>query len=326
MLQPRLIVVLASVSMLVAGCGGDDPDRDPPPGGFGPGINGNVNGNVNGSDTSEGDVGDAGETDDMSPSTGPFVPAITGTCPDLLDGTVTFTPASTAPRDVRVHVDPAAVDEAPMLVIYWHSSSGGPGEAVQTLGPDVIDTITSAGGIVAAPSAASEAGADRWYRVSDIDRDDDLILADEIAACAVRDHGIRDTRLHTVGFGVGGIQAALLAEGRSGWVASVATWSGGIPSRGVAEPAGSGVVRAMILHGGGFDVLGRFNFAQASANWWTRLDDAGLSPIICNHMLGHNVALAARSGVFTFLEAHPWDAPFAWPDGLPDSLPPSCEL
>jgi predicted esterase len=183
------------------------------------------------------------------------LPQPTGTCPDFVEGVISVSPAGNSqPRNVKVWVSDAADRLDGPLVFYWHGTGGSPDEALTGLGPDTIEAIKAEGGIVAAPYHDPEAGIYPWFLTTyplGTGREDDLLVADEILACAIQKIGIDTGRIHSIGMSAGGLQTAQLSMRRSSYIASVVTYSGGIwdcdsppPNQ---DPANK--FAAMIFHG-----------------------------------------------------------------------------
>jgi hypothetical protein len=111
---------------------------------------------------------------------GPVIPKPTGPCPRFYNGYVTFAPAGITARRVLLFTGKGVGGP---LVIYWHALGGKPEEVLSGLGRKVIKQITDEGGVVAAPMPDAAAKLYPWYLVNTT-REDDLLLTDEIVACA----------------------------------------------------------------------------------------------------------------------------------------------
>jgi hypothetical protein len=87
----------------------------------------------------------------------------------------------------------------------------------------------------------------------------------------------------------GGIQAAQMLYRRRNWIASVATFSGGVA--GDVSPAGNtemqdptNAVPALIMHGGDSDFL-----SPMSDNFESDLNGKGHFNVVCDHAGGHGL-------------------------------------
>jgi poly(3-hydroxybutyrate) depolymerase len=282
--------------LLVVACGGpSDPPGDPP----GP---------------------DAGEV----PGEMPTLPAVTGTCPDLVDGDVLFAPAGMPARRVRLTL-PTTAARGP-LILYWHATGSAPPEAGYSLGATAA-TITDAGGIIAAPYSDGAAGTFEWFIVNGSAKPDDFLLADEIVACLAAADRIDPRRIHSMGMSAGALQTTAMSFVRSAYIASVATYSGGMPdgfSPSSQDPENK--LAALIFMGGASDNVFGLDFKAASERYLTTLTAAGHFAALCDHGMGHEIPLDAAPSVAEFFAANPygaWPSPFA--NGLPASFPSYCE-
>ncbi|MBK8259914.1 MAG: hypothetical protein IPK80_01070 [Nannocystis sp.] len=138
-----------------------------------------------------------------------------------------FSPKGIAPRKVRLWIDPKASEAEGPVVFYWHGTGSAPTEALTGLGQAGIDAVTAAGGIVAAPHADPAAAPSPWWLVL-TEKEDDLLLADEVLACAIQEVGIDVRRIHSMGLSAGGLHTSQMSVRRSSYVASVVPYSGGL--------------------------------------------------------------------------------------------------
>lgn len=255
----------------------------------------------------------------------PRIPAPTGTCPVLADGTVMFAPAGITPRPVRLHV---GEQTGGPLVIYWHATFSGPDEAAYSLG-DTLDDILAAGGIVAAPASDPDAGTFEWFLVNQKSDPDDFLVADEIVGCLAAAGAIDTDRIHSMGMSAGALQTTALSYLRSSYVASVATYSGGLPPQMETPPTmqnPTNKLAALIFDGGADDNVFGVDFQAASRRYRDDLTTNGHYSELCEHGAGHEIPLDAAPSVFTFFTANPWGA---WPSpyaaaGIPSSFPSYC--
>jgi poly(3-hydroxybutyrate) depolymerase len=228
---------------------------------------------------------------------------------------------------VRLWIGPAAASRDGPLVFYWHGTGSSPSEAISGLGQAYIDELTAAGGIVAAAYADPAAGTFPWFLTAARTRFDDLLVADEVLACARRSVGLDVRRIHTIGMSAGGLQSAQMSYRRSGYVASAFTYSGGLlgaygaPAR--QDP--SNRFAALVFHGGPKDVV-VIDFQQASEAWWGDLVGHDQFAAICDHGLGHRIPTDARGSVRDFFAAHPFGVASPYAGGLPGTFPSSCAL
>lgn len=252
-----------------------------------------------------------------------LIPQPTGTCPAIANGDVTFAPAGIAPRKVKLAL--AAGAQRGPLVVYWHATGSSPAEAAYALGT-THGALTAAGAVVATPYSDPVAGSFEWFIVNGSDRLDDFVLADEIVACLAVAGRIDPAHVHSVGMSAGGLQTTAFSFLRSAYVASVATFSGGMPP-GFAPPIQrpDNKFAALIFEGGASDNVFGVDFAAASELYKTTLIGAGHFAAICDHGKGHEIPLDAAPSVAAFFTANAfgaWPSPYA--SGLPATFPTYC--
>jgi predicted esterase len=257
------------------------------------------------------------------------LPAPSGTCPSFAAGDVTFSPSETLPRTVKLWVgdDP---QPGGMLVIYWHAYGSIPNEAEYTLSSAVIGYILDSGGVVAAPYPADdigEAGGFPWFVVNNSPRPDDMLLGDEIVACAIEQVGIDPRRIHATGMSAGGLQTVAYTMARSHYIASVTSFSGGSYTTLPFEDPDNHFA-AMIIHGGDNDIFGNLvHFDTLSVAWYNQLVANGNFAFICDHGGGHSIPSGYGPSVANFFFMHPFGTePSPYAGGLPSGFPPDCSL
>jgi len=280
-----------------------------------------------GGDDGTGDDGGTTSGDDTGDD-GPHptdLPEPQGECPDFVDGTVTVNP-SVGARDVRVWISSAADSLDGPLVFYWHGTGSSPQEVQWGLGSSTIDAILDMGGMVVAPTSDPDSGQWPWYLVSG-NREDDLLVADEVLACAIEKVGVDTRRIHTLGMSAGGLHTAQMSLRRSNYIASAVTYSGGIIYGTPPNADPSNKFAAMIFHGGETDVVSGADFEDASNNYKDILTQNGSFAFICNHGGGHTIPQDALPSVWQFLQDHPYGTdPSPYEDGLPQGFPAYCTL
>ncbi|MBC8071147.1 MAG: hypothetical protein IAG13_22670 [Deltaproteobacteria bacterium] len=260
------------------------------------------------------------------PSLPTMLPSPSGVCPQLVAGDVTFAPAGIEPRAVRLWMSDAATTMDGPLVFYWHGTGSQPEEARYGLGGDFIDQVVAQGGIVAAPYHDEAAGDFPWWLVLSTNLFD-LQVADEVLGCAIEQVGVDVTRIHAAGMSAGGLQTAQFSWRRSGYLASVALYSGGFLGSPPADQDPSNPLAAMIFHGGESDVV-LIGFEAASERYLDAMRDEGRFGFICDHGMGHSIPQGdAQSSVWEFFYDHPWGtSPSPYVGGLPAGFPAYCAL
>ena len=303
--------------------GADGGVSNPVESGSGPGS-GTDSGSGGGSDA--GHPGPAGSDAGGTTPSGTFLPPVSGTCPTIATGTLTF-----AGQQVQIWAGTSAPAQTGSLVIFWYGTGGQSLDATYLFGQAQIDQVTAAGGIVAAVSTSNKQGTDTgngvWYT-------GDFDTADQVVACAIQQKWIDTRRIYTTGDSAGGLQATWMAYARSGYIAATAPLSGGLAGQAgfYAAPTTSpqdptNVPSALVTHGAeGVDVV-VIDFAVASANYEADIASKGGFSVDCNtgggHVSGPPVICPA---IWQFFEDHPFKGQQRYASGLPSSFPTYCQI
>jgi dienelactone hydrolase len=196
-------------------------------------------------------------------------------------GKLSGTPVAFAGQQATVWSGDPAVGGGPLLLYYFATGSSSL-EPEVTIGTAQIARITGLGGAVVAQVATTATGAttgnDVWYT-------GDAAIADDIVACAIQTQKIDPRRIHVAGYSAGALQTTYMWSARSGYVASVLTYSGGddsLDTTTLQDPAHPPA--ALVTHGAqGMDTYGGvIDFAIASATWEAEIKKAGGFAIDCN--------------------------------------------
>lgn len=252
-----------------------------------------------------------------------MLPTVTGTCPTLAAGDVVFAPEGVAPRAVKLWMSDAAATLDGPVVFYWHGTGSSPQEATYGLGAGFVAQVVEQGGIVVAPAHDPESGTFPWWLVGG-DREDDLLLADEVLACAIEQVGVDVTHIHAAGMSAGGLMTSQMSFRRAGYIASVVPYSGGIvvtpPDQEPMNP-----LSAMIFHGGEDDVV-VLHFEQTSELYKSAIEARGGFAFLCDHGKGHSIPQGSvQANAWQFLKDHPYGTrPSPYAGGLPDGFPGYC--
>jgi dienelactone hydrolase len=254
------------------------------------------------------------------------LPTATGTCPAM--SKLSGTSVAFAGQQATVWSGDPASGAGPLLLYYFATGSSSL-EPVVTIGQAQIDKITSLGGAVVAQVATTAMGTttgnDVWYT-------GDATIADEIVACAVENQKIDPRRIHVAGYSAGALQTTYMWYARSGYVASVLTYSGGndtLDETALQDPAHPPA--ALVTHGAqGKDTSGGvIDFAMASAAWEAEIKSAHGFAIDCNDGGAHtDVALRTKiapQAVQFFLD-HPYGVTPEPYTTLPAGFPTYCAI
>jgi hypothetical protein len=279
--------------------------------------------------TSGADAGhDGGNADASNGSTPTMIPTPTATCPTISNTGTGSEVLTYAGHSITVWAGATPTTPGP-LVIYWYATAGSPAQAVQALGQAGIDKITSLGGVVVAPNSSTTTGSNTgdfvWYT-------GDVAQVDEVVACAVQQHRVDPRHIHVLGYSAGALQTVYMWYARSGYVASVLSYSGGdvtIDTTTMQDP--SNIPPAVVAHGAmGMDTFATVDFYTASHTWETDIKNVNGFDIDCNDGSTHTDETTrfkiAPEGVQFFLD-HPFMvSPDPYANGLPSGWPSYCTI
>ena len=254
------------------------------------------------------------------------LPTVTGTCPDManLDGAV----VSFAGQAATVWSGDPAAGPGPLLV-YYYATGSSPVEPLATIGQAQIAAIKAMGGAVVAQNATTQqgntTGNDVWYT-------GDAAIADEIVACGIDKQHIDPRHVHVAGYSAGALQTTYMWFARSGYVASVLTYSGGdvgIDKAPLQDPAHPPA--ALVTHGAkGSDTYGGVvDFFDASTLWENDIEDAGGFAIDCNDGGAHTdfvLRTKVAPQALQFFLDHPYGVSPEPYTTLPGTFPAYCSI
>jgi poly(3-hydroxybutyrate) depolymerase len=217
----------------------------------------------------------------------------------------------------------------PLVIYYYATGSNATVEPPTTLGQAQLDAIIAKGGAVVAQNRTTARGKTTgnnvWY-TGDVD------IADEIVACGIAKQAIDPRRIHVAGYSAGGIQTTHMWYARSGYVASVLTYSGGsvginvVPIQDAAHPPA-----ALVTHGakGSDTYQGVVDFFDTSKSFVADIKAAGGFAIDCDDGGAHS-DFTRRTKVapqaLQFFMDHPYGVspkPYA---SLPSTFPSYCKI
>ncbi|HTB76265.1 MAG TPA: hypothetical protein VK762_23620 [Polyangiaceae bacterium] len=222
------------------------------------------------------------------------------------------------------------------IIIYWNGTASSPGAEIPLAFN--VSAVTAAGGLIVgfvSGSRTGSTGADTggdlyWYST-------DVPFADQAVACAIAQYKIDPRRIHVAGYSAGALQTVYMWGARSGYVASVISYSGGYiainaPQTGDAPFENSGnIAPAIAAHGAvGSDNL-VVDFANASTTWEGMIKSAGGFSIDCNDGGNHTDFFTKRAPglepvAWQFFKDHPYGVKPEPYTSLPSGFPSYCKI
>jgi dienelactone hydrolase len=247
----------------------------------------------------------------------PVIPPVTGQCPQFTNGTISFMGLG----GIQIVAGPKAASPTAPLVFYWHGTGSFSGEFA-IMASAVQRGVVAEGGVLVSFQGTS--GGDLLSGTL-IFGASDFNIADQLVACAVRDHNVDPRRIYATGCSAGGLFSAAMAAARSNYVAAAAPNSGGwvvpVAFQNDFTPA------LMTMHGApGADVV-VIDFSTSSATADRAFKARQGFVINCNTGGGHCGAGSLSGAVWDFFKAHPYGVePLPWTGGLPAGFPNQCAL
>jgi poly(3-hydroxybutyrate) depolymerase len=253
----------------------------------------------------------------------PKLPEIMGECPAFMNGSSIMVAGH---RGVSI-VSGESGKGGPLLFA-WHGTGGNAQQGLRQIPQGVQREITAAGGIIASFNGSSSSGAEGDCSGTGAHNIADFKAADQIAACAVKMHGIDPRRIYSTGCSAGGLQTGCMASERSSYLAAAAPNSGGIVGRRQWQDASSPAIFTM--HGSQSGDVVIVAFADTSKTLDTSAKEHGSFVVNCNHNGGHCAASQElHTAAWEFMKAHPFgtkaDAS-PWKGGIPSGIPDYCQI
>ena len=272
----------------------------------------------------------SGQVPDNGGTTPTMLPAVSGTCPTFAAGagsTVTITAGS---GSIQAQVWAGSPSCGGPLILYWHGTASSPmGEIPISFD---TDAVSAAGGLIVGFNANSRTGTTTGNTGDNVWYQSDAAFADQTVACAIKQYKIDPRHIHTAGYSAGGLQTVYMWFARSGYIASVISYSGGdstINKAAMQDP--SNIAPAIAAHGAmGSDQL-VLDFAQASATWEGEIKTAGGFSIDCNDGGSHLDFFTKRAPplkpvAWQFFKDHPFKVKPEPYTSLPSGFPTYCKI
>jgi hypothetical protein len=247
----------------------------------------------------------------------PVVPAVAGDCPAFRGGSITFMGLG----GITVNAGAKASSPSAPMVFYWHGTGSTAGEYA-SMAAAVSAGVNQEGGVLVSFSGTS--GGDLLSGTSTFGKGD-FDIADQLLACAIKDHNVDARRVFSTGCSAGGLFAGAMGAARSNYMAAVAPNSGGL-----TVPTGfqnAWTPALMTVHGrAGVDVV-IIDFSDASMTADNAYKQRMGFVINCDHGGGHCGGGGLSGDMWEFFKAHPYGTnPSPWKDGLPSGFSSQCKI
>jgi predicted esterase len=257
----------------------------------------------------------------LPPVTGgttPKIPEIKGACPEFKNGTVMVA------GHKAILLTVGAAGKMGPVYFFWHGT-GGSASNVSQVPASIRNEVISSGGIIASFNGNDSSGTGGDCSGTGAHNIADFDAADQIVACAVKNHGVDPRRIYTTGCSAGGLQSGCMAQMRSSYIAASAPNSGGLVVDMKWQDAGKPAIFTM--HGGDSDWV-IVSFSDTSATMDMLAKAHGSFVVNCNHGGGHCGAPAALyEASWKFMKDHPYGVESPWKGGIPAGVAPDyCKI
>jgi dienelactone hydrolase len=216
------------------------------------------------------------------------------------------------------------------IILYWH----GTGSSATAEVPVAFDTaaIEAAGGIIVGFVAGSRTGTTTGNTGDAVWYQSDAAFADQAVACAIQQLHSDPKHIHTAGYSAGGLQTVYMWYARSGYIASVISYSGGTDTLNqVAMQDSSHIPAAIVAHGASGQDTFILDFAMESAAWESIISMDHGTYIDCNDGGNHTAFFTTRAPnlkpvAWKFFSDHPYGVSPEPYTSLPSGFPTYCAL
>lgn len=267
-------------------------------------------------DTAGDTARDSGQTD-----SGETLPPPTyshGTCPVLTSGLNANFQTGDTTRDLYVALPPEPTG-APLLFVF-HGMNADPAGALPAVQLD--ERATAAGVILIAPSSGHALA--EWEIFGPVEDNPDLLLMEDVLACASATWSIDLDRVHSFGQSAGGSWSLYAAMHSSQRLASIVPFSGVVFSA-FTPPVDP--LPIMLAWGGPTDIASGYDVHEANLELSVKFREAGSFVVECEHDGGHSLPSESTDMVLAMIAAHPKGlSSEPWANGLPDTLPDWCRI
>jgi predicted esterase len=257
---------------------------------------------------------------------------VSGTCPTFSAGSGAAITVTASPGTIQADVwgGSKSTGTGGPLILYWHGTGSSPSGEI----PIAFNTsqVAADGGLIVGFVSSSRTGTTTgdtgdavWYQ-------SDASFADQVVACAIQNYNIDPHRIYTAGYSAGGLQTVYMWYARSGYLASVISYSGGdatINDAPKQDP--SNLPPAIVAHGASGSDTFVLDFAMTSATWESEISAAGGFYIDCNDGGSHLSFFQTRAPnlepvAYAFFKAHPFGIKPEPYTTLPSGFPAYCKI
>ncbi len=239
-------------------------------------------------------------------------------CPEMSEGALDFASGGSV-YSVEIAL-PAQPEGAPVLFA-WHWLGGSAEDVLRYL--ELRSLAEAEGVIVIAPD--SDGYLYEWRFSMPPGDNPDLLLFEDLLACAHAQWSVDLSRVFTTGMSAGGLWSSYLTVHASQWLAASAPLSGGADSWSYSAPQDD--IPVLLTWGGEADTYQGYSFHDSSTYFSDELRTDGHFVVECVHSRGHALPPWGFDYVWRFFTAHPKGlAPEPWLDGLPAEMPDGCRI
>jgi hypothetical protein len=252
----------------------------------------------------------------------PQLPTAMGDCPKFTNnGTITVGRMS----GIVTYIDPDAKnkpDPGGPLILYYHATASNPSEVTRGFGMANIQAVTAAGGVVVSFKSTACSGCqttdDNYWYVQDDP------IQDTVVACAIQQAKINVKQIHALGWSAGALHTMHVALARSNYMASVISYSGGMPLGTQVQNANNHVASVQ-TYGATNDVV-IIDFNQNSKAYYSAYQPKGYYTMMCEHPGGHMIDAQVAPHSLEFFKAHPFEVnPEPYAQAIPMGWPTYCK-
>jgi predicted esterase len=133
-------------------------------------------------------------------------------------------------------------------------------------------------------------------------------------------------RIHAIGFSSGALHSAHLALARSNYIASIVSYSGGLPAGRLDKQDPANKVPALLSFGREGVDNAFVDFNISSRGWYNMFAPQGYYVLLCNHQRGHEIPTELVPHALRFFTDHPYRVnPEPYLETVPPTYPSFCK-